>query len=493
MRGRRWTFILLAAALGVAACGGGGGGGGDGDGGGGGDAAALPPCPVDALDEADGPVDVVVWHALVAKTEETLNALADRYNQSQDRVRVHIESQGTAYEELVRKYTQSIPTNDLPALVLLDDTQTQFMADSGTVLPAQSCIDAEDYDTSDWLDTVTAYYSIDGVLWPGSMNPANAVIYYNRGHFRQAGLDPDDPPDDFAELRDAAIAIRDAEIRAPDGRLVERPFVWTASPFQVEFWLTGSGTPIVDHDNGRDGQATEAVIGDEETTLELYSWLDEMNRDGLMEPISNVEGGIDHYLALANQTSSMTVESSTAATSVEAFLAGDLDLSDLGGEPPDVPEGELDIGAGPYPGIEEPGRIQMGGGAYYMTNTVSEAEQAGAWDFLKFVNSTESQVTWVEEGSYLPLTSAAADDPALQQDWEDTLSGQWLALAYDQQVEGIDPDFPGPLVGPYTELRTALRTSIEDMLFDGLSPEEAVAQADADLTEAIEEYREENF
>ncbi len=50
--------------------------------------AEFPPCPVDALDGADGPVDVVFWHSMTYELETALIGLTDEYNASQDRVRV---------------------------------------------------------------------------------------------------------------------------------------------------------------------------------------------------------------------------------------------------------------------------------------------------------------------------------------------------------------------------------------------------------------------
>ena len=47
----------------------------------------LPPCPVDALDGADGPVEITFWHAMRRPTEDALVALTDAYNASQDKVR----------------------------------------------------------------------------------------------------------------------------------------------------------------------------------------------------------------------------------------------------------------------------------------------------------------------------------------------------------------------------------------------------------------------
>ena len=40
-------------------------------------------------------------------------------------------------------------------------------------------------------------------------------------------------------------------------------------------------------------------------------------------------------------------------------------------------------------------------------------------------------------------------DERIQDAWGSRLSGRWLALAWDQQQTGLDPAFPGPLIGPY--------------------------------------------
>lgn len=483
--------LLTAAALALAACGGASGGG-DSE-----DASTatttdegLPECPVDALDqvpEADLPVHVTLWHASVAKGEEAINQIADAYNASQDRVVIDVENQATSFEELQRKYNQAIPSNDLPGIALLEDTQTQAMADSGTVLPAQSCIEADDYDMSDFVPTLVDYYSIDGNLYPASMTGSNALIYFNVDHFEEAGLDPANPPQNLAEIREAAQAIKDAGI-------TDHPFVWHMAPWQVEFWLTGNHIPFVNNNNGRDAPATESVLNSE-GALELFQWLKDMNDDGLMLPVTDVPGQIDQYLALANEQASFGVEASSAATSVEAFLKGQLSAGDLtdGRVNADVDLSGLNIDANQFPGMEEPGHIQVGGGVYYMMSTTAPEVQAAAWDYMKWVNSVDMQVVNNLVGGNDPVLLSVADVPEVQRTWEDTLSGQWLAISFEQQQNGIDPEFPGPLVGPYTEMRTAVRQAVEDMLLNDAAPEDVLAQAEEEITQAIQDYQEENF
>jgi len=141
------------------------------------------------------------------------------------------------------------------------------------------------------------------------------------------------------------------------------------------------------------------------------------------------------YAAMATAHASMTIETSTAATTVEAFLKGTLDTGTVGGDLGTIDPSALVLGASEVPGIEAPGRLQMGGGAWYITDAGSPEQQAAAWDFMKFFNSLESQVTWNIDGGYLPYRTSATKDPRVVADWTNTLSGQWLAIAYDRAGE----------------------------------------------------------
>ena len=487
MRRTRWTALALAGTLALAAC----GGGDDGGGGGGTAAGELPECPVDALDGATTPVEVTVWHSYTAVTEETLLAMADDYNASQDRVRVVIQNQ-SSYEELWRKYQQGIASSQLPGIAIPDDTVTRQIIDSQTVLPAQSCIDATGYDVDQLLEASRSYYTIDDVLYPASLNTSAPLLYYNKNHFRKAGLDPETTPGTLDEVREYAQTLKDAGV-------VETPVVLNLSPAIIENFLTGAGVAVVDNDNGRgDGETTASTYGDERT-VELLTWVQDMVDDGLLLVVPPIDNQFEHYLAMANQSASMTIETSTAATSVEAFLGGDLDVSALpddsegAAEEADVDLEGLDFGAGMVPGIDEPGQIQLGGGAWYITATSPPEVQAAAWDFLSWFNEPAQQARWSAEGSYLPYNTAALDEPVLEEAWSSTLAGQWLALAYEELSTGLDPEFPGPLLGPYEQFRAAEREAVDALVFGDGDPAALAQEVQERTTEAIEQYNQENF
>ena len=486
--GRRPALLVASVVLAglLAACSGGGGEGGSSASGG--DAEVeLPTCPLDALDEATEPVEVLFWHAYGAKSEEALETLAADYNASQDAVVVNVENQGASYEELQRQFTGAIQSGDLPNITIAEDTQLQFMADSGVVLPASSCIEASG-EQLDLLPGPVAYYTLDGVQWPAGFNLSTPVLYYNAGHFEDAGLDPEDPPETLDEVTEAARALQGAGVTA-------EPLAMLLNPWYLETWLTGIGSTVVDEDNGRAGVATAATL-DDQAFVDLLAWVDELNQEGLLEGVVATDGQLDQFLALAQQNSSMLIESSAAATPIEAFLRGDLDPSELTDDDRVILSDDLqldvDVRAAPLPGIEQPGRVQVGGAAYYLTNSGTPAQQAGAWDFLTYLNDVPSQVTNNLTGSYLPSRTSAAEDPSLVETWETTLSGGFLALSYEQLLE-VDPAFPGPVIGPYTDLRVIIRAALESIVLEGADPAAVAAEVQADATEALARYEEESF
>lgn len=485
-RGRLIAVLLTTLALLAGACGGGDEGGSAG-GGGGGDGEAT--CPVDALDDATEPVEITVWHTMFALPGRVLDSLVEEYNASQDKVVVRAENQGITPTELHRKIDQALPDRSLPAIVVPDDTKTRFIADSGMFLPASACFEADESSQAtfdDLLPIATASYTLEDQLWPASFSTYTALVFYNRAHFEAAGLDPDVPPTTISEMIDFARKIKEAGVPG-----VERPFVFKAQSFVLEWWLSGAGQELVNEENGRSGKLATESRFDNEVTRSILTQLQEAKAEGLVDIVPGTEGQADHLLAMAGQQSSMVAESSAAASTVAGVIEGTISAEDLSQElGVEIPEGlrlELDIGAGPFPGVEAAGRGQVGGSVWYIADTVSDEEKAAAWDFMKFLNSAPSQIRWGTEGSVSPVLKSVEDDPELQEAWGASLGGQWAKIAYDV-LAGIDTDFPGPVIGPYDEVRRAIEKCMDRVLLNDEPVGPAVEAADREITEALQSY-----
>lgn len=475
----RILVVAASLAVGAAAC----GGGAD-------DAAGpdRPPCPVGAHRDAADPVTITVWHVLKGLPLRTLERTVEAYEASQDQVRVELEAQGSGVVELSRKIDQAAPDRSLPAMVMPDDTKLRWAADSGLLLPAQACFDADPEAAKvldDLLPIVRASYSLDDQLWPASFSTGTALVYYNRAHFEAAGLDPDVAPTTIDAMIEDGRALKAAGVS-------EAPVVLKAQPWIFEWWLTGAGQSIVDRENGRTGLATRSTF-DNPVTRTILEKLRKAEEEGIVKVTPSTEGNSDHVLAMATQSSSMVLEASGGASTIAGIIEGTIDAADVKSElGVDVPDGlklDLDIGVGPLPGVEEAGVGQVGGLVWYLTSTVPPEQQAAAWDFATFLNEHDAQLAQATDGSAVPSLRSITQDPELDASWSESLAGRWQRIAADV-LPGIDPEFPGPVIGPYDEVRSAVGKALDRVLLDGDSIDRALTEADRTITASLDAYRE---
>jgi sn-glycerol 3-phosphate transport system substrate-binding protein len=487
-RGRRRggaLAVLTAAALVAAACSDPPTSGGDGAVvAGDGDDAALPDCPLDALEGADGPVEITLWYGgLGGSAKAAMEEQVAAFNASQSDMVLNASDQGRDYAEVYRKFTSAASAGEdqLPDLIYLEDTQLQAMADSGLVLPAQACMEAADYDVTQLQPAARSKYSVGDVIYPGYMNVSTPVLYYNKAHFAQAGLDPEDPPDTLDEMYQAAKTLKETGVS-------DKPFSFRASRWYFETWLTGIGGEIVNNDDGRSGLATEATFATPEAD-DLMASLQRMNDEGLLNVFAATEGGIDQFLALVTQDSSMLVETSTASTTIRDALSGSV-TAEQAGVDFDAASVDLSVlvpGTGAFPGIEDAGRIFPSGAGFFMLNTSEPEQQAASWRFLEFMLDPANAKTWLFNGGYLPVVKAVNDDPAVQAFWTDDLAGVLLFPA-TEQLGDADPDQPGPLIGPYPDEGDALEAAMEAILLEGADIGSTLADAQDTVTESLQRY-----
>lgn len=419
-------------------------------------------CPVDALAEATGPVTIDFWHGMTADNEDTLEDLTDAYNASQDQVEVNLVYQGT-YDETAQQFLAAARGGRLPTLVQLEETRLQVAIDRQVMLPVESCIEASDYDTSDYLPAVLDQYTVEGQLWPMPFNTSGPVLYYNTVLFDSLGLTDDDVPSSLEELRRVSEQVVGSGA-APYG------FALELSPWYFEQWFAMANQPLVDNDNGRAGRATTTHL-DSETGVELFAFLDDMVEDGLATNIGRNTSGVDALLAIANGDVAMTFGTSAALGSILTVLeSGQF-------------EG-VGVGVAPLPGPSG-GGILVGGAAIWLVEEGrTDAELAAGWDYLQFLNAPEQQATWHAGTGYMPIRQSAIELPEVQELWDDQ---PFFRVAYDQLLAS-EADFGGPVVGDYAGLRDAIVEGLERMLLQGATPEVVAADVAQRAEETIGSY-----
>jgi len=478
--------LAMAMGLVVAACGsppssGGGSGGRDTTGA----AAKVDPkdCPIDALKKAKGKVHVNMWFGgLVDPPASVLTDMVKAFNKSQDKIVVTANNQGNAYAEVLRKYEGASATPaQLPQVIYLEDTALGEMVDKGQVLPAEACMEADNYDVKQITPAARAAYSVDDVLYPGYMNVSTPVLYFNKVHFKKAGLDPNNPPQTLDEIMAAAKKLKAAGVSS-------KPFAFKADQWFFSTWAAGIGQQMVNNDNGRSKPATKATF-DTKGTEGILQWLADMNKDGLLNPFPVTDGSIDHYLSLVTEQSSMLVETSTASGTIAQALGGGISAKEAGidFDVAAIDKTKLVPGSAEYPGVDAPGKIYASGGAFYILNTSSPAQQAASWKFLQYMLLPKNATTWHTVGGYLPVVKSVVDSPVVRTFQNNELVGLLLKPAVDQ-LAAADPDQAGPLVGPYPAFQKELQGAMESVLFSGADPKQALGKAEDNVNALLKDY-----
>ena len=461
------VLLALMMALGVAACGSSSRADPDGPDGTGPASTDPPrPCPIDALEPTEGTIpDVAItaWAPFTGDAMVAFQQLVSSYNASKHGVTVTaqpIPADPVAQRAL---YQQAASDGTLPALTAVDSSLTQFIVDRARIVDASACLKEAGKETNGELPVARSAYTVDGKQWAASANLVTPLLYFRRGAFVAAGLDPDKPPVSLDAVHDAAKAMQSKGVAT-------KPVALRLDSALVENWLNGAGVTIVNHGNGRDQRADEGDIAGPKAT-QLFEWIRTMTAEGLLEVLPATADGSDPAPATTLQSAAMTIAPSTAIS--------DFAPTALGAAP------DLDVAA--LPGIDSAGHGQVGGVAWYLTKDLPAEQVAAAWDFVDFLNSVPSQVTWNLVGGYPPYNPRAVDDPGLVDAWKESRRGPWLDTAYTQ-VTNLDPAAPGPLIGPYPKVRAAIELAVQSVIAGAQPPAAAIATADDAIGAALAGY-----
>jgi len=146
----------------------------------------------------------------------------------------------------------------------------------------------------------------------------------------------------------------------------------------------------------------------------------------------------------------------------------------------------VEIGVAPMPGPTGKGGVLVGGAALYISNKSSAPEKAAAWEYIKFLNTPETQADWGASTGYVPIRESATELPAILDRWAE-IPG--FKVAYDQLLTGVENTATaGPVIGDYQGVRDSVLDAIEAMLTQGTKPKAALKGAKGQADAKIGDY-----
>jgi sn-glycerol 3-phosphate transport system substrate-binding protein len=413
-------------------------------------------------------VTIDLWHSEQAASQTALQVLIDRFNASQNEVKVRLLFQGTPIE-LNIKLMSSLRSGEVPALVETNEGDSQAMVDSGAVTPVQEFIDAEGYDLSDFDKKVVDFYSWDGKLYAMPLGIIVPMLFYNKVPFREVGLNPDEPPRTLDEVRAYSEKLLKVD---GAGNVVRSGIALDLQPWYLYVIFGEHGDLFVNNNNGRDGRPTEALFNNT-TGQAFFRWWDEMVDSGLAFNVGRNPSGADALTAVASGRAAMAISISSALRSaidvVEAGLKG------------------VELGVGPFPGVAGgSGTPSIFSRALWIMNQRPQAEQRAAWKLARWLAEPEQQAELFAGTGFLPVRLSAYELEASRRVLEKYPLYQVpvdLSVGVPSTTEKL-----GPRVGPSAKVGETVTQFLEEMVVAGKDPDQALAEAAAAYTSELRDY-----
>jgi len=326
------------------------------------------------------------WHAMAGKLGDSVNAMADQFNKSQNEFKVVPVYKGT-YTETFTAAVAAYRAKQGPAIVQVFEVGTaSMMAAKGAVYPVYQLMadEKEPFDPKGFIGPVYGYYSTtDGKLLSMPFNSSTPVLYWNKELFKKAGLDPETPPKTWKDVGDDAAKL------VASGAKCGLTSAWQTW-ILLENYGAWHNLPFATQQNGFGGLNTQLVFNDE-PRIKLISMLQEWTKDKRF-----VYGGREDKPTPMMSAGDCGMEL-TSSGSASTLIAG------LGQE-------KLGIGMMPYsPEVKaQPQNSIIGGATLWTLQGRPKAEYKGVAKFLNFVSSPEVAAKWHQDTGYVPITLAAA-------------------------------------------------------------------------------------
>lgn len=390
-----------------------------------------------------------------APAVETIQALTDEWAAANPQHNVKAVYAGN-YEETTTKALTAANAGDPPQVAVLLAIDIFTLIEEGAVTPISDIADSPE--EQEWLegfyDAFMNDTKFDGKIYSVPFQRSTPVFYYNKEAFREAGLDPEAPP----ETWDAMIEMGKQLTKRDDNGNVTQWGTRIPTLGLGGAWLFGglvaSKGDVLSTETGTEARInTPAAIA----SLEFLTTLAE---EEVMAP-GGISWGDTPKAFLEGQTASMWTSTGNLAFVNE--------------------NASFEWGVGFLPGGDGPG-APIGGGNFYIFEDTTDEEREAALDFIKFMTAPENAARWSIATGYVAPRPDTWETPVMK-DYAERLPQALVALDQLPHAEREFATFQRAKVTQY------LVEAIESVVTGSTEAEAAVAEAQEKADAVLGDYR----
>jgi multiple sugar transport system substrate-binding protein len=337
---------------------------------------------------ADGRTTITFWHSFVQSTLPALNELIDRFHEEHPDIRINAQYVPTG-DALIQKLVTAVQSGNAPDVSWIRSHYLEELVKANAIYEISELSGVEgglsEDDLSDIYPALIQYSKWRETLYSVPMEATNLGLLYNKDHFREVGLDPEQPPRTWEELRQYSRRLTRMSAR---GNRPERvgfmvPAVPADGPqgtFMMWQWLPfiwQAGGYLIDEDQTR-------VMFDEQPGIDALTLWSDIYREQRQVHIAS-----EPIVAFASGQASMIMDGPWNLPRYPRLLSN------------------IDWGVAMLPAGPEK-RATVVAGEFLAVFRQTQHPEA-AWSFLEWMIRPDVQAFWSRESGYLPIRASAED------------------------------------------------------------------------------------
>lgn len=283
--------------------------------------------------------------------------------------------------QVQQKLMTMISSDSAPGVIHVDTMYVADMAKADTIIPFNDFEGAQELSDSIFKGAQESLV-VDGKIYGYPIRANSIQLVYNKKMFREAGLDPEQPPKTFDELIEYAQKLTKKDsagnvlVYGYESGMSKDPH-WTAHVFSPIFWSYGGS---YQNDDGSSAINSEAAV----KTIEYWS---KLMVDLKVSPTDRIEKGF-------------------MSEKVAMVHTGEWDIRGMKEDYPDLEFGYATLPVASE-GIEP--QIPLGGRACVIPTGVKETD--AAWKLVQWVMNDTEQMKYTSSEVGLTAKKALLNDP----------------------------------------------------------------------------------
>ena len=392
---------------------------------------------------------VEFWYAGGKTAVGVIQDIVDKYNESQDKYEVKTVTQAD-YSETYQKLQVAIAGNAAPDLVLLDPSAARTLDEKNLLTDLNAYTEKDSTFNKD--DLIAAFYNQgtdeDGKQFALPAYGTTQVLYYNVQAFKDAGVDPESIQT-WQDLGDAA-----AKIKATGKYKYGWEPMW--GPDNMIDAAFSNGASVFSEDGKK-------------VTINSQEWVDVF----------------EQFRKWIHEDKTMAIHSGGQGWEYWYDTIDDVIQNKAGGYTGSSGD-QADLDFNVVQAMEQPAwsnntKSQPTASALTMSvlNGSSHAEKQGAYEFLRYFMSVDSQVTWNTSVGYVAVNKQIMEDDTYKAFLEDHPQ----AAVPFKQAEHASLYPVDPTNG---QVHDALKIAADKVEIDNVSAKEALDEAQKTAQAALD-------